>query len=439
MKTLIQTSFLFLLITQLCFTQWVQVGLNDESIKDIAVQNSNIFAVTSDSGKLYRSIDSGTNWTMIVDSNAADIAISVTGKIFMVWDSLRQYNPYPYSYGALLSSSDNGNTWIWSNIMEQLVDSIPTGGWQDHITVSPTGNVFCDITPFIGVFNKDVIARSSDDGVTWTTPGMSVLGGLLFDFREQFVITIGMFAGITGGDWATNYSSDDGHTWALILGPPLQTFTALGLFSNGNILEAGTFFSGDPPEIHISTDMGGSWTKKSTFPIQVPVGLSCSQGSTERMLIGTEGLGVFLFTDEGDSLGSRNEGLTNLNVQALTLDNNGYIYAGTGNGVWRRPLSEVTPVGENQIKIPSSYNLSQNFPNPFNPSTKIKYSVPQISPVQIKVFNILGREVTTLVNEEKLAGTYELIWYAENLPSGIYPYQLRAGDYVETKKMILIK
>ena len=245
MRTLLQTLFFFLLTTQICFGQWVQVGLNDKSIKDIAVQNSNIFVVTSDSGKVYRSIDSGTNWTMIVDSNAADIAISPTGKVFMVWDSLRQYNPYPYSYGALLSSSDNGNTWIWSNIMEQLVDSIPTGGWQDHITVSPTGNVFCDITPFIGVFNKDVIARSSDDGVTWTTPGMSVLGGLLFDFREQFVITIGMSAGITGGDWATNYSSDDGNTWALILGPPLQTFTALGLFSNGNILEAGTFCLGN--------------------------------------------------------------------------------------------------------------------------------------------------------------------------------------------------
>ena len=438
MRVLIQTLFFFLLVAQICLAQWVQVGLDDYSINDIAVQNSNIFAVTSDSGKVYRSIDSGTNWTMIVDSNAADIAISPTGKVFMIWDSLRIHDPFVYSKGGLLSSSDNGNTWIWSNIMEQLLDSIPLGGWQNHIMVSPTGTVFCNITPF-GSFLSDVIARSTDDGMVWTTSGMSVLAGRLLDFREQFVITIGMSAGYSDGDRATNYSSDDGNTWTHIVGAPLLTFTALGLFTNGNILEAGTFFLGDPPEIHISTDMGGSWTKKYTFPIQIPVGLSCSLGSTERMLIGTESLGIFLFTDECDSLGSRNEGLTNLNIRALTLDNNGFIYAGTGNGVWRRPLTEIITSAENEITQPTEFLLSQNWPNPFNPITKIKYSVPQSLNVVIKVFDVLSNEIKTLVNEEKPAGTYELTWYAENLPSGIYFYQLKAGEYAAVKKMILLR
>ena len=73
------------MITQICFAQWVQVGLNDESIIDIAVQNSTIFAVTSDSGKVFRSVDSGANWTMIVDSCARDVAILPRlGKVFMV-------------------------------------------------------------------------------------------------------------------------------------------------------------------------------------------------------------------------------------------------------------------------------------------------------------------------------------------------------------------
>jgi hypothetical protein len=86
-----------------------------------------------------------------------------------------------------------------------------------------------------------------------------------------------------------------------------------------------------------------------------------------------------------------------------------------------------------------SYILEQNFPNPFNPSTKIKYSVPQSSNVVIKVFDILGNEITTLVNDEKPAGTFEVTWYAEQLPSGVYFYQLKTGYYVDTKKMILIK
>ena len=89
--------------------------------------------------------------------------------------------------------------------------------------------------------------------------------------------------------------------------------------------------------------------------------------------------------------------------------------------------------------IVEKYILRQNYPNPFNPSTKIKYSIPQLSDVVIKVFDILGNEIETLVNEEKRAGTYEITWYAENIPSGVYFYQLKAGSFVETKKITLMK
>jgi hypothetical protein len=88
---------------------------------------------------------------------------------------------------------------------------------------------------------------------------------------------------------------------------------------------------------------------------------------------------------------------------------------------------------------PSVFSLSQNYPNPFNPNTTIKYSIPLSSNVVIKVFNVLGDEVTTLVDEQKQAGTYELTFNAENLSSGVYFYQLKAGTFIETKRMILIK
>ena len=100
----------------------------------------------------------------------------------------------------------------------------------------------------------------------------------------------------------------------------------------------------------------------------------------------------------------------------------------------------ITGVDEEILSLlPSDYKLSQNYPNPFNPSTKIKYSVPQTSQVQVKIFDVLGNEIETLVNEEKLAGTYEITWYAESLPSGVYFYRLQVGDFVETKKMLLMK
>jgi hypothetical protein len=89
--------------------------------------------------------------------------------------------------------------------------------------------------------------------------------------------------------------------------------------------------------------------------------------------------------------------------------------------------------------VPNGFTLSQNYPNPFNPSTTFRYSIPNKSKVIIKVYNILGNETKTLVNEEKPAGKYELTWNAANLPSGVYFYRIQAGSFVETKKMVLLK
>jgi len=85
------------------------------------------------------------------------------------------------------------------------------------------------------------------------------------------------------------------------------------------------------------------------------------------------------------------------------------------------------------------FTLDQNFPNPFNPNTLIKYSIPKSSQVSLKIFNTLGQEMESLVNEEKQAGTYEVNWNASNLQSGVYFYRIQAGSFIETKKMILLK
>ena len=99
----------------------------------------------------------------------------------------------------------------------------------------------------------------------------------------------------------------------------------------------------------------------------------------------------------------------------------------------------VTSVEENNPNVPTSFSLSQNYPNPFNPSTVIKYQVPQDAFVNVSVFDILGNQVSTLVNENKAAGTYELKFDASNLTSGIYFYKIHTGSFTQTKKMILMK
>jgi len=98
------------------------------------------------------------------------------------------------------------------------------------------------------------------------------------------------------------------------------------------------------------------------------------------------------------------------------------------------------PVGiSDEKQTPSEFVLSQNYPNPFNPSTKIKFTVPVSGQVSLIVYNSLGQEIKTLVSEEKNIGNYEVSFDASNLPSGIYFYKLQAGDFVETKKMLLLK
>ena len=91
------------------------------------------------------------------------------------------------------------------------------------------------------------------------------------------------------------------------------------------------------------------------------------------------------------------------------------------------------------MPMPRGLELYNNYPNPFNPATTIDYSVPKSSLVTIKIYDVLGREVKTLVNGEKIPGNYSVIFNDSNLPSGIYFYRMQAGSFVSTKKMILLK
>ena len=99
----------------------------------------------------------------------------------------------------------------------------------------------------------------------------------------------------------------------------------------------------------------------------------------------------------------------------------------------------VTDVKETILSIPTEFLLSQNYPNPFNSSSAIRYSIPKSSQVTIKIFNTIGQELATLVNEEKPIGTYEVNWNAANLPSGVYFYRIQAGSFTQTKKMMMLK
>jgi hypothetical protein len=132
-------------------------------------------------------------------------------------------------------------------------------------------------------------------------------------------------------------------------------------------------------------------------------------------------------------------GLPSVYVTGFAADN-GTLYTSTQfNTVWKRPIAEIITGIQDAKQIPVEFALSQNYPNPFNPTTTINYSVSKSNSVTLKVYNVMGKEVETLVNEQKAPGNYEVRFDASKLASGIYFYQLKSGSLVSTKKLVLLK
>jgi hypothetical protein len=123
--------------------------------------------------------------------------------------------------------------------------------------------------------------------------------------------------------------------------------------------------------------------------------------------------------------------------------NNFYVVGGLGVGGIAVNDVELILAGPSAVEtlegIPQGFHLFQNYPNPFNPSTSIKFSIPNEEFVSLKVFNSLGEEVAVLINETKPAGNYSVSFNASKLTSGIYFYKIAAGNFFQTRKMMLIK
>ena len=153
------------------------------------------------------------------------------------------------------------------------------------------------------------------------------------------------------------------------------------------------------------------------------------------------GINILIKTDEyGDTLWTKTfeeEGIANIQQTSDC----GYIATGGANdNIYLIKLApEVTSINENQSKILTNFQLRQNHPNPFNPTTNIEFSIPISEFVTLKIYNVLGEEVTTLVSEKLTAGKYKYKWDVGGLASGMYFYKLEAGNFVQTKKMLLIR
>ena len=183
---------------------------------------------------------------------------------------------------------------------------------------------------------------------------------------------------------------------------------------------------------HITTDGNGNfvitWDDRRNGGYDIYAQRYSSDGST----IGDN----YKVTTVGSSCGTF---LWNGRIYSTWMTNSGWA---TGYDIWANVLDWNNPTGisdKDRLQILSSYQLSQNYPNPFNPTTTIEFSIPRTEFVTLKIYNLLGQEVVTLVSENLTAGNYKYTWDAGSLASGVYMYKIETGSFTQTRKLILMK
>lgn len=401
------------LVISIADAQWVRTGdIGYGKVLALAVRDSMIFAATERDG-LFFSTDHGTTWQP--RGLSGDVTALAINDTFLYAGDFN---------GNVYLSTDNGQNWAWLNnglgnmitaitIIDSNIIVATYGGGMHRSTISGSG--WIDINKGVPNPYGNALARLDSTLFSGTT-----LGNV---YRSS--------------DMGTNWSpADSGLTNAAIL----------SLFVDGTNLFAGTSNYG----IFRSTNLGVAWTDlvPSNF-ILVNSIITSFASAGAYLFAGSDGSGVFITADNGDNWKSVKSGLpSGAWIKCLVVSGNSLFCGVYNDGVWRRPLAEmITAVDNQKPPIPSQFVLEQNYPNPFNPTTVISFQLPVASKASLKVYDILGREVTTLVSGMLPAGNHSAQWNAGHLASGIYFCKLlvrqtaggQAGSFTQTKKLILIK
>jgi len=435
---------------------WEFVGLDSLIVKHINVSGDSLWAGTFSrvypniiSG-LYKSTDSGNSWVQIDTALGNGLTYglyfhSQNSSIYLI----KHTNGAPHG-GLLYISSDNGNTWA---TLDQLNDI-----YLDWIGVSPfdENEIYVKERSFFPAGLFDTVYRMTDGGINWEeiTSGFPASShGRSLTFNLSLTDSSTLYASVDDGIGGTYFfkSTDRGDNWYNITEPPA---VEQELITDPNTPNRIFIF----PGYHLTEDDGSTWTvadsglsdvssylsfyidpsDKTTFYNLRKDGLYVTKNDPIywQLVEGTDALPLNLGS-QGFSLGDIGN-LKNVFIDTTT----NIIYIGTARGLYKKSL--VTAIEDYVVNLPSGYLLYQNYPNPFNPSTIILYQIPERSVITIKVYNILGKELRTLVETEQTAGQYELVFESNNLPSGVYLYVLTATSenglrIKEGKKMIIIK
>jgi photosystem II stability/assembly factor-like uncharacterized protein len=416
----IYLAITLLLTCQFASAQWIQTDdITSTSVTSLAVSDTLLFAGTND-GRMFRSSDNGNSWNRVSSGlpNSFIHCLVLSGANLFVGGN-----------DGVFLSTNNGTNWT------KVSTGLPLG--VKAAAISAEGKVLFAGTPSASNTNGiDGVYRSTDNGGSWARTSSGLTNTHIHCFAS---IGTSLFVGTGGG--GVFRSTNDGESWTAVNAGLVDSFgigVVASLVVSGSNLYAGRFGG-----VFLSSDNGETWSAaNSGLPTEYqPDYAHCLAISGANLFAAISGSqGVFLSSNGGSTWIEANLGLTNLAVVCLAVCGSN-MFAGTYNGgVWRRPLAEmVTAVEPIAGQPPHEFVLDQNYPNPFNPSTTIKYELPKSSEVRLSVYDLLGREVSVLVNEKREAGVHEVKCDGANLASGVYFYRLQAGDFVQSKKLIIVK
>lgn len=407
------------------FSQWTNTSGGFPSgtfALTTAVHGNNIYAGVNNG--ILISDNNSTVWTRILSNTGYINAITFNGLYIFAGSG---------GSGIYITSNSGVN---WNTALSSSIWSLSSSG----------GNVYA-------VVFAERVYKTTDNGVLWNpvSPG----GNVRSVTADEPYVYSGFYNYTSGGNGGVYVSVNSGANWTRTLAD-INIYSIA--FKNETVYAGATDDTLRTGGVYVSVDHGGTWFRSQLDSVSVKT--ICTHenyvfaGVDNSYYPGfLEYAGFWVSTNRGLSWNKKSDGLPASNTAVYSISvMNDYIYiVASDGGIWKRPVSQVISVENISSEIPSDYMLMQNYPNPFNPKTIINYQCPMYSNVSLKVYDVLGKEVAVLVNENQSAtggpAKYEVEFDGSGLPSGVYFYKLvvsssnpnTAGDFSDTKRMLLVK